>query len=232
MDATSGFQEAIISQGWNPGSIYPDGKIHRFDTDKPKDKAGWYCFFGEAGAFGSWKGSVKHKWSSKNGSMSSEERSAFKQQMAKAEKKLATLKMKSQKRAIKRAHIIWQKAKEAFENHPYLIAKKIKAHGAHQYKRVLLIPILSLKDKEIQSLQFISANGDKRFLKEGEIKGNLFWISGDTTLCLCEGFSTGASIFESTGHTVLIGFNAGNLEGVAEQIQTKYPNRNAYHLWR
>ena len=227
--AAANFQTEIIAKlGADPGPIISDGRIHRVDVDKKGDKVGWYVSFSEgvpAGAFGNWKNSITYKWSSKNGQMSAEEQAVFKQQVAKAEKKRTVLKKKARKRAQKLAKIIWNKAKKALEDHPYLITKQIKPHGARQYKTVLIIPVLSLEDKEISSLQFIHTSGTKRFLKGCEIKGNLFWISGDNTLCLCEGFSTGASIFESTGHTVLISFNAGNLEPVAEQIRAKYPNR-------
>ena len=81
------------------------------------------------------------------------------------------------------------------------------------------------RDSEITSLQFIRGDGTKLFLKDGVIKGNSFWIKGDKTICICEGWATGASIFEATGHTVLIAFNAGNLEAVAEKMMEKSPNR-------
>jgi putative DNA primase/helicase len=41
-------------------------------------------------------------------------------------------------------------------------------------------------------------------------------------LCIVEGYATGASIFESTGHAVAIGFNAGNLPPVAKDLRAKF----------
>ena len=41
-------------------------------------------------------------------------------------------------------------------------------------------------------------------------------------LCVCEGFATGASVHEVTGHAVVVAFNAGNLKPVAEAIRTKH----------
>nr|MBP6718150.1 toprim domain-containing protein [Rhodoferax sp.] len=38
-----------------------------------------------------------------------------------------------------------------------------------------------------------------------------------------EGYATGASIHECTGHAVAVAFNAGNLEAVAVALRTKYP---------
>ena len=41
---------------------------------------------------------------------------------------------------------------------------------------------------------------------------------------MCEGFATGASIHECTGHAVAVAFNAGNLEAVAIALRSKYPD--------
>lgn len=228
MNTIEEFRSAISDKGTPaPDHIITDGRIHRFDVDRRGDKAGWYAFYPDgvaAGAFGNWKEGVTHKWSSKNSDMSTEERAAFKRRMAKAEKKRTTLKEKSQERAQKRAQIIWQRAKEALEDHPYVIGKGIKPHRLRQYKRMLIASLMTLEG-EIQSLQFINDKGVKRFLKDGEVKGNLSWIKGDNTLCLCEGFATGASIHEATGHTVLISFNAMNLLPVAEKVRAKHPHR-------
>ena len=220
MDATTEFHEAILSHGWNPGAVSADGKIHRFDTEKPKDKAGWYVFFGEAGAYGSWKGK-KYKWSAENGAEWDEaKRAEFKRRMAQVEKNRAD----AREKAKKRARFIWQNATEASQEHTYLRKKGIKPHGLRQYKGALVVPIRNAQGV-IESIQFISSKGDKRFLKDGHIQGNLFELKGKDQRILCEGFATGASIHEATGATVIIGFNAGNLEAVAEKIRTKYPGR-------
>lgn len=41
---------------------------------------------------------------------------------------------------------------------------------------------------------------------------------------MCEGFATGASIHECTGHAVAVAFNAGNLSTVAMALRIKYPS--------
>jgi hypothetical protein len=45
-------------------------------------------------------------------------------------------------------------------------------------------------------------------------------------LYIAEGYATGASIHEVTGHAVAIAFNAGNLKAVAEGLRKKYPSLN------
>ena len=44
------------------------------------------------------------------------------------------------------------------------------------------------------------------------------------TLCIAEGYATGASIHEATGFAVAIAFNAGNLLPVAKAIRAKFPD--------
>jgi putative DNA primase/helicase len=79
---------------------------------------------------------------------------------------------------------------------------------------------------EIQSLQFIAPDGDKRFLTGGRVSGCYFSIGnpkGAEAICIAEGFATGASIHEATGYPVAVGFNAGNLLAVAKVMREKFP---------
>ena len=220
MDANIEFHNAIISHGWNPGSIYSDGEIHRFDIDRRRDKAGWYWFIGKAGAYGSWKGE-KYDWTLNGETWDVAKKTEFKAKMQAVEKDRATAKQK----AKKRAEFIWQKATEADQKHPYLLTKGVKPHGILQYKGALVVPARNA-DGAIESIQFISGTGDKRFLKDGHIQGNYFEIPGTDQRILCEGYATGASIHEATDATGIIAFNAGNLKSVAEKIRAKYPGRS------
>ena len=42
------------------------------------------------------------------------------------------------------------------------------------------------------------------------------------TICVCEGFASGASIREATGHAVAVAFSAGNLTSVASALRMKF----------
>jgi hypothetical protein len=65
----------------------------------------------------------------------------------------------------------------------------------------------------------------KRFMPGGRVKGCYYAIGKPQgVLIVCEGFATGASIFECTGHAVAVAFNAGNLEAVAVALRRKYPD--------
>ncbi|MCG7587149.1 hypothetical protein [Photobacterium sp. OFAV2-7] len=66
---------------------------------------------------------------------------------------------------------------------------------------------------ELQSLQVITSDGTKFFLKSGKLDGGRFTLNGDNAVVyICEGFATGVSIHEVTGSSVVIAFNAGGLE--------------------
>ncbi len=107
--------------------------------------------------------------------------------------------------------------------HPYLAAKSIGPHGARIFNDKLLIPIHDIHGA-ILSLQYIHRDGAKLFLEGGPVKGNFYLLGNpDEVLCIAEGFATGASIREATGHAVAIAFNAGNLLPVAIALRTKYP---------
>lgn len=73
---------------------------------------------------------------------------------------------------------------------------------------------------------------EKLFLKGGR-KSALWHLVGtlpDTTrnnpppaLLVCEGFATGASLHQATGHPVAVAFDAGNLRPVALALHQRYP---------
>ena len=116
----------------------------------------------------------------------------------------------------------WQAATSANE-HPYLSAKGVQAHGVKLEGEALLIPMRDTAGT-LHSLQVIDPEGDKRFQPGGRIKGCYHAIGKpEGVLIVCEGYATGASIHEATGHAVAVAFNAGNLLEVAQALHGKYP---------
>jgi putative DNA primase/helicase len=116
--------------------------------------------------------------------------------------------------------------------HPYLVKKRIQPHGArlsvYQGRASLVVPIFGKSG--LTSLQFIEADGSKRFLPGGEIRGGSMGIgmAGVTAakpgkILVAEGFATGASLHEWYRQPVIVAFNAGNLESVAKRTRALYP---------
>ena len=147
--------------------------------------------------------------------------------------------------AAKRAEAILAKSVPA-ESHPYLTRTGVAAHGLHvgdwEYvdlatgdvitvPNCLLIPIRD-RTKKVHSLQCIEPTPSKlkRYLKGGAKKGHFFSIgkplihAEHLVFILVEGYATGASIYESTKHLVLVCFDASNLLSVALLLRTRAPN--------
>ncbi|MEC4747892.1 toprim domain-containing protein [Methylomicrobium sp. Wu6] len=137
--------------------------------------------------------------------------------------------------AADKARFIWARSKPITDpsQHPYLVNKLIRPHGArisvYRSHESLVIPIMG--ESGLTSLQFIEADGSKRFLPGGEIKGGFFGIgmSGVTLaepcrILIAEGFATGASLHEWFKQPCIVAFNAGNLEPVAKRIRVLYLN--------
>jgi hypothetical protein len=75
----------------------------------------------------------------------------------------------------------------------------------------------------LHSLQFIAADGAKRFLTGGRKKG-CFYVIGEPNgeLHVVEGFATGATVLEDTGHAAAICFDGGNLPAAAKELRGKF----------
>ena len=126
----------------------------------------------------------------------------------------------------KKAQTMWDKAHEC-NIHPYLEAKGVPSHGLKQYKDALLIPLYNIHGS-VQTLQFIDEDGKKIFLRGGKKKGGYFPIGIDfladaTVINYAEGYATAASYFAHHQQPVMVAFDAGNLQPVAEAIHTVYP---------
>ena len=92
------------------------------------------------------------------------------------------------------------------------------------YRESVVLPIRDTAGA-LHSLQFIGADGRKRYLTGGRIRGCYFGISKpDGVLCIAEGFATGASIHEATGYAVAVAFDAGNLQPAAKALREKFPD--------
>lgn len=230
-DFVSEFRAAMSAAGLpTPDPITPDGKLRRVhvEGDRPGSRNGWAVLYGDdlpAGAFGCWKRDIAETWSGKpERSLSANERAEYRRRMEEARKQREAEEEKTRAEARQKATAIWEAAAPAPDDHPYLVRKGVKAHGLRQHKGALVIPMRSA-DGTLQSLQFISAEGQKLFLTGGQKKGCYFSIGQATAMiCIAEGYATGASIHEATGHAVVVAFDAGNLEPVATAIRAKFPD--------
>jgi len=213
-----------------PTEIIYDGEIHRFKNDGDDNKNSWYVAYDngkfQSGAFGCWKRDINEKFCSiERTHLSVEQKRQYAIQLSE-QKHIAELeKVKQQDYVQKQVNYRFNCATTREINaHPYLQSKGVKAHGLRIENSLLLIPMFNT-DGEIASLQTVSSTGAKFFVKGGRAKGCFMPIgTPEDILILCEGYATGASIYEATGEPVAVCFNSGNLVDVAKELSAKYPS--------
>ena len=227
-DPIDQFRQTIAAAGWTPPTeIHDDGAIHRFPTNGRRgDDSGWYSLHTDgipAGAFGCWREGLQSTWCAKSDTaMTQAEREAHRQ-------RIAAMKAQRDKEQVQRQQVAATDAAQRLTaatpctQHAYLTTKDVQAHGVKvDTAGALIVPMRDTAGK-LHSLQTITPDGDKRFLLGGRVKGCYHSIGTPAGLLIvCEGYATGASIHEATGHAVAVAFNAGNLGAVALALRAKY----------
>ena len=227
-EAIEEFLAAIQAAGLHPPDVIEaDGKLHRFASNgKRGDDAGWYVLHDNyipAGAFGDWRTGLSEHWEADIGRrLSPQEEAQQRERRAAMQRGREAEEVKRKAEARARAAAIWETARPAPDNHPYLRTKGVKAHGLRVHDGALVVPMRN--EAELHSLQFIADDGGKRFLAGGRVGGCYFPIGKpDGVLCIAEGYATAASIHEATGFAVAAAFSAGNLLPVALTLRQKFP---------
>jgi putative DNA primase/helicase len=210
-----------------PERLIPDGVLRRFKINGRLDGAYKLHIDGgvPAGFYQDFKQGIKQNWKFKGEikSYTSDEKRAFSIKKAEAERKLQAEEFAKHQNAANEASKIWALSKPAAFNFPYLVKKQIRAHEARVYNNALLLPLFN-EQLRMMSLQFIGADGVKRYLKGGQKQACFWWIGEPTqTLLIAEGFATAATLHEQTGYQVFIAYDAGNLLSVAKTIRARKP---------
>lgn len=229
IDIESQLRQAMQAAGIHySGEIVPDGKLQRFHIEGHKrgSKNGAYILHVDgcpAGWFMDYKTGISQKWR-----MSGSTGRIPRQMIAKIEKAKREREAEQRYRyevAAVKARAIWHKSKPITRQseHQYLIKKRIQPHGIRISRDALVVPLMN-ESKKIVNLQFISPEGEKRFLTDGRKQGCFYPIGQPTPrILICEGFATAASIHEHTGHCVIVAMDKGNLKPVAEVIRKMFP---------
>ena len=217
--------------GFAPPNLVDSGALIRFDTDKPRNKTGWYVLHrlstgGLVATFGCWKQGISHKWTSYDQTkLSKAERDAIRAAQLKQAAILRADTERNHEAARLNAVDMWTQATPANAAHPYLIRKQVGAYTIRQSGDLLLVPLIDVAGY-LRNLQTIAPDGTKRFLKGG-IKRGMFaplgTLRGANRAYLCEGYATAASIYEAYNEPVICALDAGNLLPVAQAIRTKCP---------
>lgn len=229
-DLAADFRDAVAAAGIKPPEfVEADGQLHRFSMNgKSGDDAGWYVLHADgipAGMFGCHRRDITETRSARKPSdMTPDERTAHRRRIAETKFQRDAERERIHAEARKGASEIWQRAQPETGEHRYLRDKGVNAYGIRSDGERLIVPMHDTAGT-LHSVQYIDPRGDKRYLSGGRVSGCYHAIGKpNRVLCVCEGYATGASIHEATGHAVAVAFDAGNLKPVAQSLRTKYPD--------
>lgn len=128
-----------------------------------------------------------------------------------------------QKRAIEKARQRWERAHRLEGRNAYLEAKGgIAPHSARIENGRLILPVYD-SEGEIQNVQTIEMNGNGRstklYQKSAPVTGGRMFIGTYSgRVIICEGFATGASIYEAMPEQVCVAYTKSNVEAVARSL--------------
>lgn len=249
IDIVFQFRNAMIAAGLSHSDeIVADGSLHRLKVNGDRNPNGWYVLHSNgipAGIFGNWKTGLSETWCAKGtAELTQEERADRDRKWAAAKAQRQIEERRQQEQARIQGEAILAAAQPAFDDHPYLTRKGIKACSGvmvgnwpqRQQDNVLLIPLRSAVG-QLLTLQGISAttfrfkDGSERnkdFLRGGK-KSAAFFVCGDLTtgdfILIAEGYATAATLHGATGCPAVMAVDAGNLKPVAEALRALYPDR-------
>jgi phage/plasmid primase-like uncharacterized protein len=230
MTCEEAFRDALRQSGIEySGPICDDGKLHRIKAKGDHAKNSWYVLHSGSpvlGAYGCWKRNINETWCERNGSLTEEENENVRRRQEAISAKLKDETAAAQEKARKTAEWILNRSRPARTLHGYLSRKRVKVFGnLRVYRRFLVLPLRDAGG-ELRSLQFIDGNGAKKFLTGGRVAGCFFTLAdkAEGPLVITEGYTTGASIHEATGHAVICAMNKGNLLEVTKAARELWPH--------
>lgn len=209
--------------------VVQDEELHRVPTiSKPKSNNGWYIAFNELLVMGDWQTGVTETFKQNGKSYTQQDRLRIKQSNELRIRKKEILQRKT-------ARYAWQtyEAADQAAIHPYLTDKGIEcAIGLKATGSELLVPLVNLSSGNVENLQRIFLDGNKRFLKGGRTTGfccpygfngsSLVELKKVPKILICEGYATAASLYQMTHIPVLAAMNAINLLPVGNAIKEKW----------
>lgn len=237
-DFISEFHDAMRAAGFSPkdGKVKADDKWHPayYGDERGAKCTGAYtmkivdgnfaigCFFTRKDP------DNKHKWHSNSGeTLTSAQRRENKAKLEAYEKE-------KREEEARRHEKITQLLSRAYKSlpktskHEYLMRKGVKPHGIKTRKKggELVIPLYA-PDGRVSTIQRITKTGGKYLFTGGKKAGSYFPFATKeddlSTILICEGFATAATVREATGFPCVAAIDSGNLKPVLEVLKKKYP---------
>ena len=206
---------------------FDTSRVQRFavEGDKGREASGWYIAHSgrvPVACYGNWRTGETHKWHADIGrDLTPEEveqaREEARRSMELAEKQHREDAAKAAAECVAQ----WQGAQDAPADFPYLTRKGVGAYGLKVTPdgSCLMMAIQDVSGN-IVSMQYISADGNKRLKYGAEKSGHFGLIQGEgEKTYIGEGYATCASIHEATGAEVIVAIDAQNMKKVAQTLK-------------
>ena len=217
----------------------PNGKAHRCQhvDDKSGKKSCWYVAHlvrlhdnreVVVGAYGRFVGAenFREKFElPEKSKLNDFDRARIKLEQKRSSEQADAAREEAAQEAARRANEIWPKLPSCSDS-PYLTRKGVGAYGLARGKDGAAVVPMRNSAGALVGLQFIRADGEKKFLSGQRTQGAFHLIgtvSAERPLVLAEGYATAASCHMATGWPVVVCFDAGNLVHVAPLMRQKFP---------
>lgn len=228
MNVERSIQAQLAQLGLTLPTNFTLGELIRVSAlgDRGGERSGWLVARADGSmTAGNWKTGEQVSTQPET-SLTYGEQTELRERIAEAQEQRQKAKALSQYEAAETANEYWNNAFPVDVFHPYLLSKSLDVSLAGAVRQAasghLLIPVHD-ESNQLWSLQSISNIGEKRFMPNGKKQGNFCLLSGSTEVVyVCEGWATGQSIFASTGASVFVCFDAGNIESVTRQIKHRH----------
>jgi phage/plasmid primase-like uncharacterized protein len=246
VDVAAEFADALRREGFLlRGAPVMDGKWHRerVEGDKGHTKSGRYKAYDDglpAGFIQNFKRGEGIRWRSERPAppMTDADRQQFDDARAARQREQSV----ALQGATEKAQARWKTGRRV-ERHLYLETKGINPDEAFRRdSRGNLIIAMTDGTGLVRNVQTIAPDGQKRFVPGAQVTG-LFSLFGkierNKPILIAEGVATARSVFEATGITTVVAYNAGNLSTVSKVIANIAPSSrqifaadNDHHLPR
>jgi putative DNA primase/helicase len=220
-------QEIRARLGCAPQRLYAtNGRPIRFGRGKSAWAFVHYVNGTWVVSFGDWRTQAQSRWTSHSRhELTDIERRRLDEDIRRLLEQ-ERLKQEGQRAAAARSvQAQWEALPPAPADHPYLVRKGVQPHGIRARAGSLVVPLRDIAG-QLWSWQTIDPEGRKRFCKDGRTSG-LFFTFGEPgnadAILVCEGWATGATLYEALARPVVAAMNCGNLLPVAQALQKKYP---------
>lgn len=203
-----------------------DARWHRVPTeDKPRKRNGSYKYDGDVGFV------QNHATMEEVAMWRSGARAGFVDKAAIRARLAITAAQDRARHAEARAVAEGMVKRATLDIHPYLAAKGFPQEKGLVLDGELLIPMREFSlYRQVNSLQRISPDGEKKFLPGGKAKGSVFFIGPfvPRERWLVEGYATGLSVRAALRELhrdaqVVVCFSAGNLAHVGKMVKVLRP---------